>query len=113
MSKKVSKRQQRYLTNKAAKCGTEISCAVCERTFTKRQYSQAFCCLECKDAYWNAKGDRHSDSDYYRKYNHAQPNAKERVGYAMLNSVVRIGTYANENHIIDDVTEKVERIFES
>lgn len=112
MSKKVSKRQQRYIANKEAKCGTEISCAVCRTTFIKKQYSQAFCCSQCKDAYWNAKGDRHSDPDYYRRYNHRQPNAKERVGYAMHNSAVIIGTYANENHIIDDVAEKLEHIYE-
>ncbi len=112
MNKKVSKRQQRYIANKKAKCGTEISCAVCGKTFIKKQYSQAFCCPHCKDTYWNAKGDRHSDPDYYRRYNHSQPNAKERVGYAMHNSVVIIGTYANENHIIDDVTERVDHFFE-
>lgn len=112
MSKKVSKRQQRYIANKEAKCGTEINCAVCGKAFIKKQYAQAFCCSKCKDTYWNAKGDRHLDSDYYRRYNHRQPNAKDRVGYAMLNSVVRIGTYANENHIIDDVTERVNQIFE-
>lgn len=112
MSKRLSKRQQRYKANKEAKCGTEISCAVCGKTFIKKQYSQAFCCLQCKDTYWNAKGDRHSDPNYYRRYNHSQPNAKERVGYAMLNSVVRIGTYANENRIIDDVVERVGQIFD-
>lgn len=111
MGKKVSKRQQRYIANKGAKCGTEICCAVCGKTFIKKQYSQAFCCLQCKDVYWNSKGDRHSDSDYYRKYNHSQSNAKERVGYAMMNSVVRIGTYANENRIIDDVVDRVEQLF--
>ena len=112
MSRKISKRQQRYIDNKKAKCGAEISCAVCGKIFIKKQYSQAFCCIRCKDAYWNAKGDRHSDSDYYRRYNHSQPNAKERVGYAMHNSVVTIGTYANENHIIDDVAERLDNLFE-
>lgn len=49
-----------YKNNKAAKVGTEIECPVCHTKFKKRQYSQAFCCTECKDRFWNHHNpDRH------------------------------------------------------
>ena len=44
--------KEQYTYNKAAKTGALIACPVCGRMFTKKQYSQAFCSTECKDAYW-------------------------------------------------------------
>lgn len=74
---KKSKRKIVYELNKSAKVGTEIVCPICGKSFIKRQYSQAFCDSKCKDAYWNAKGDRHS-SDYYVKYDNKHPERKIR-----------------------------------
>lgn len=58
------KKKGLYKTNKAAKVGETIECPVCHRKFTKRQYSQAFCCTQCKDKFWNSKGDRHNYKVY-------------------------------------------------
>ena len=68
-----------YKGNKIAKVGTEIICPICCKSFTKRQYPQAFCCTDCKDKYWNKKGDRHS-SRYYSDYNITHPERLDR-GY--------------------------------
>lgn len=43
-----------YHDNKGAPIGTIIECPVCHKKFEKKQYSQAFCSLECKDRFWNA-----------------------------------------------------------
>ena len=91
MSKKISQRQKQYLANKEAKTGEEIICPICKETFIKKQYSQTFCCSQCKDTYWNAKGDRHSDYDYYRKYNNKSSNKSERIVYARENTRILIG----------------------
>ena len=92
MAKKISQRQKQYLANKEAKTGEEIICPICKDKFIKRQYSQAFCCSQCKDAYWNAKGtDRHSDPDYYRRYNHKSSDKAIRLAYAKENCRILIG----------------------
>lgn len=78
-----SKRRITYETNKNAKVGDEIICPICGAKFVKRQYSQAFCNGKCKDAFWNAKGDRHS-TDYYEKYDNKHPERKlRRALYSM------------------------------
>lgn len=41
-----------YKLNKEAKTVEIIECPVCHRKFVKRQYSQAFCCTNCKDKFW-------------------------------------------------------------
>lgn len=74
---KRSKRRLQYEANKNAKVGTEITCPICGTKFVKRQYSQAFCDGKCKDAFWNAKGDRHSVG-YYEKYDNKHPERKLR-----------------------------------
>ena len=49
-----------YKENKQTKTGTIIECPVCHKKFKKIQYSQAFCCVRCKDKYHNmVDGDRH------------------------------------------------------
>ena len=49
-----------YKENKNASVGTLIECPVCHKKFIKKQYSQAFCCLQCKDKFHNRHNkDRH------------------------------------------------------
>ena len=43
-----------YLQNKKSKVDSMITCPVCGKRFFKKQYSQAFCSLHCKDVYWNS-----------------------------------------------------------
>ena len=95
--KKISKRQQTYLANKDAKVGTEITCPVCQTSFIKKQWSQAFCCSKCKDAYWNAKTDRHS-SGYYKNYNESHPKRLERVGIFKDDVTGKLGHYDSEGN---------------
>ena len=45
----------------------------------KKQYSQAFCCTQCKDSFWNKRGDRHKDPNYYSKYNQEHPERLNRI----------------------------------
>lgn len=73
----MTKRQQTYKQNKSAKVGTTIVCPVCGDSFQKKQYSQAFCCGQCKDTYWNAKGDRHQPG-YYEEYDQKNPERMKR-----------------------------------
>lgn len=47
-----------YAQSKKAKTGEKIVCPSCEKTLVKRSYQQAFCCLKCKDRYWNSTPDR-------------------------------------------------------
>lgn len=86
----MTKRQKTYLANKKARVGETITCPVCGESFTKRQYSQAFCCGQCKDTYWNAKGDRHS-AGYYEEYDNARPERRKRRALYGGNIVISIG----------------------
>lgn len=70
--------RKQYDLNKLAKVRDEIICPVCGTRFTKRQYSQAFCCGSCKDDYHNMIGDRH-DRDYARSYNLKHPERMRRL----------------------------------
>lgn len=76
----ISKREQNlYLQNKEAKTGETIKCPICGEVFVKKQYSQAFCCKECKNAYWNiSKPDRHKDKNYQCNYNKEHPERLDR-----------------------------------
>jgi hypothetical protein len=78
MSPKTKKRNEQYQANKQAKVGEEIICPVCGKHFTKKQYSQAFCCGECKDRFWNRKGDRHRPG-YFEQYDQEHPERLERA----------------------------------
>lgn len=83
MARKITKRKERYNTNKASKIGDECICPICYTKFTKKHYAQAFCCGKCKDAYWNAKKDRHR-AGYYEEYDNKHPERKvRRVLYSM------------------------------
>lgn len=94
MARKPSKRQETYLQNKKAKVGNEIVCPICGQTFTKRQWQQAFCCNDCKNKYWNAKGDRHS-SGYYEEYDLEHPSRlRNRIVYGSSRAIV-IGATTN------------------
>lgn len=76
----MTKRKETYLANKKAKVGEQVACPVCGELFIKKQYSQAFCCGECKDIFWNAKGDRHR-SGYYENYDakHKERRLRRRL----------------------------------
>lgn len=74
---KKSKRKLQYEANKSAKVGTEITCPICGTKFVKRQYAQAFCNTKCKDAFWNAKKDRHRVG-YYEEYDNKHPERNLR-----------------------------------
>ena len=92
-----------YKGNKIAKVGTEIICPICCKSFTKGQYAQAFCCTDCKDKYWNKKGDRHS-SRYYSDYNIAHPERLERgytKGYNNGNVSDGITEIHNTNNVLN------------
>jgi ribosomal protein L32 len=80
MKTSIGKREQnRYLQNKEAKTGEIIKCPICGEVFIKKQYSQAFCCKECKGYYWNAvKPDRHKDKNYHHNYNQSHPERLDR-----------------------------------
>ena len=56
----INKYTDVYNANKSAKVGETITCPICGKTFVKKQYSQAFDSLKCKNTYWDeTKGDRH------------------------------------------------------
>lgn len=86
----MTKRKETYLANKKAKVGERIACPVCGELFTKKQYSQAFCCGECKDTFWNAKGDRHR-SGYYEDYDAKRPERQKRRRLYGSNIVISVG----------------------
>lgn len=52
--------EEQYRSNKGAMVGQSIICAgpYCNKSFRKRYYQQAFCCLKCKDQYWNKKREQ-------------------------------------------------------
>lgn len=75
----VTKRKEIYKANKLKKVGEECTCPICEKSFVKKQWQQAFCCGSCKDRFWNEKADRHKKG-YYRKYNLAHPERLYRIG---------------------------------
>lgn len=56
----MGKKKGLYKTNKEAKVGDIIECPVCHTKFRKIQWSQAFCCTQHKDKFWNMRcKDRH------------------------------------------------------
>lgn len=63
---------KQYLYNKEAAVGKNLICPICGTSFVKKQYSQAFCCKDCKNKFWNKKGDRHREG-YYGEYNEKHP----------------------------------------
>ena len=75
----MTKRKETYLENKKKKVGEICTCPICGEVFIKKQYSQAFCCGQCKDRYWNDKKDRHREG-YHKEYNMKHPERLERVG---------------------------------
>ena len=77
-----------YDTNKAAKLRATIKCPVCGEAFSKKTVAQAICCIQCKDAYHNArKPNRHKDGRmYYRDYdaNRRESSYYGKNGYVFL-----------------------------
>ena len=60
-----SKINKQYLYNKEANVGTYLTCPICGISFVKKQYSQAFCCKECKNKFWNKKEPEKPTLKYY------------------------------------------------
>lgn len=58
----IQRARNLYETARAAKTGDAIVCPVCNTTFGKVNYQQAFCSnngpANCKDRYWNLIADR-------------------------------------------------------
>lgn len=75
----ASKRKLQYDYNKKAKVGEFIICPICGLKFIKKQYSQVFDDVKCKDTYWNNKKDRHR-KDYYHDYNMKHSKRLEKIG---------------------------------
>ena len=74
---KIGIKEKQYRTNKDSKVGCYIICPICGKEIIKTHYAQAFCSNECKNAYWNGKGDRHHKG-YHTKYNKAYKSRLER-----------------------------------
>lgn len=57
VKKGVDRDERNYIRNKKAKVGTKITCAgpLCNKTFIKKSYQQAFCCTKHKDQFWNRR----------------------------------------------------------
>lgn len=111
----MTKRKEQYAENKAAKVGETITCPICGMGFTKRQYSQAFCCSECKDAFWNAKGDRHR-AGYFDDYDNARPERKARRMLYGSTNVISIGgelTPSAQEEVYEHFLEKKHEIEEA
>ena len=86
-----------YSLNKTSKIGEELICPICNKSFIKKQYAQVFCSNECKNRYWNKKGDRHKKG-YYHKYNQEHSERLERgftKGY--INGKVSNGIKQKQN----------------
>ena len=69
--------ETQYKANKSTKVGAFIVCPICGKQIIKTHYAQAFCSNECKNTYWNNKGDRHSKG-YHTNYNKAHKSRLER-----------------------------------
>ena len=76
-NKGIGIKEKQYRANKDTKVGCYIICPICGKQVIKTQYAQAFCSNECKNIYWNKKGDRHKKG-YYHKYNQEHPERLER-----------------------------------
>lgn len=107
----MSKRQHQYKTNKAAKVGEMITCSVCGDVFKKKQYSQAFCCGQCKDTYWNAKGDRHHPG-YYEEYDEERPERMRRRRLYGSSQICVIGNHLTPRQQDETFTRLLEKKLE-
>ena len=97
---KLGNKEITYRTNKDIKVGNYITCPICGKKVIKTHYAQAFCSNECKNAYWNKKGDRHKKG-YYHKYNKEHPERLNRgftKGY--VNGNVSEGAKTKKNNNI-------------
>ena len=69
-----------YTNNKSASTGEDIKCPMCGTIFTKKQYSQAFCCTQCKDDYWNLKRGKKEPVEVKYSSNVVETQLKELLG---------------------------------
>lgn len=98
---KNNKLNEEYSNNKAAKVGSDLICPVCGSHFTKKQWAQAFCCNECKNKYWNRKGDRHREG-YYEDYDLSHPSRlRNRIAYGSS----RLAAIAGVKSTLDQYTD--------
>ena len=74
---KIGIKEKQYRVNKDTKVGCYIICPICGKQVIKTQYAQAFCSNECKNAYWNGKGDRYRKG-YHANYNKTHKSRLER-----------------------------------
>lgn len=105
----LSKRKKTYLNNKSSKVGSICCCPICGKNFTKKQYSQSFCCNDCKVKYHNNR-QRGKRNDYFRKYNMKHPERYERVGididYEKWKSNYYFESYANmDEYCVVEINE--------
>ena len=75
----------RYLLNKGLKVKSDCVCPICGEHFFKRQYSQAFCCSACKDAFWNARRiskarEKYLERYYEKYYDYEHPFSSDALG---------------------------------
>lgn len=97
---KITKRKEIYLTNKSKKVKDICICPICKTEFVKKQYSQAFCCNECKVKFHNDKqiGKR---NEYHRKYNMKHTERYDRVGIDIEFEKWKAGYY-NDSYACDE-----------
>lgn len=67
-------------------------CCYCGKEFISKNSKQKFCCLSCKNSYWNKKGDRHKKG-YYAKYNKEHPERLEYIKKENKNDLVEKGGF--------------------
>lgn len=99
------KRKEQYQKNKSQAVGTIITCPICKCAFMKKQYAQAFCSADCKNKFWNDKKDRHTDPNYYTKYNMKHSERLERIG--IVKEMGEFG-YIDENGMFRSFKEDFE-----
>jgi hypothetical protein len=52
-SDSIASMKETYEINKRKKVGDKMNCAVCKKEVVKKSYQAKFCCIKCKDQYWN------------------------------------------------------------
>lgn len=108
---KGKKNRQRE-ENKAAKVGSEIPCANCGNPYRKKSYQQVFCGPQCKERYWNEKGDRHKDPNYYDKYNRKNgrflPMPKNMEKWMLNKQLDRLDReeYLEDDDVLNDLRDE-------
>ena len=53
----IDSMKETYEINKRKKVGDKMDCANCNKSVVKKAYQAKFCCVKCKDQYWNTVDD--------------------------------------------------------